>query len=71
MVGWCCMCRNAGETGSHLLVTILFLQIYGARSYAPLGFFGCSLIILLIFFLVGIIILGNKTLWFGIWCLYA
>jgi hypothetical protein len=24
MVGWCCMCRAAGETGSHLLVHCTF-----------------------------------------------
>ena len=71
MVGWCCMWAMLGKPEAIFWSTVPLLQIYGTRCYVPLGFFGCSPIILLIFFLVGIIILGNTTLRFRIWCLYA
>ena len=49
-----------GKPGPIFRFIVLLLQIYGTRFYALLGFFGCSLIISLIFFLAGIIILGTQ-----------
>jgi hypothetical protein len=55
LVSWCCMCRCAGETISHLLVHCPV--VYGLWSFVfeDLGFHGFCQVVFQICFLVGII----------------
>jgi hypothetical protein len=71
MVGWCCMCCNDGETGIHLLIHCTLPFDYGIWFCGRLVFLGCFLTILLTSYLVGLIVLVNITVQFGIWCPFA